>query len=140
MLEKLLKAKLTSAVAGSKTVKLEDGSKEKIGTVKLIIESDSIEYADMAKFDPNISGTLLNIIPTPFKACDFGEMTGTYKLELNEVEAGKVNIKNISVNIKDNIPVYRFKLEFESSYCSGRAILFSLKNKEIEFKLSEYHV
>ena len=128
---------IKSCSAGAKTVKLEDGSRDKVGTVKLTIESNNIEYESMNKFNSNITSTLLNIQPMPFKLVDFGEMSGLYKLKLNEVEAGKVSIKNISVLVKENIPCYKLKLEFDSSCCTGRDILFSLKNKEVEFLLEE---
>ena len=147
---------IKSCKAGSKIVKNEDGSKQRLGTHVIKLESSDIDYESMAKWNPNISGTLLNIQPMPFKSVNFGDQS-TLNLQVNfygeepdEVESrtvtdnlidesdavyGNVMITNLSVVITDNIPTLIFTMEIPVSY-SGRFLYNSVKNK-ISFCFSE---
>jgi len=147
---------ITSCKAGVKKVKLEDGTKALLGTHIIKVESSDIDYESMAKWNPSISGTLLNIQPMPFKAVNFGDQSelnlqvNFYGEEPDEVESrtvadnlldeadakyGNVMITNLSVVITDNIPTYIFLMEIPVSY-SGKFLYNSVKSK-ISFCFSE---
>lgn len=137
---------ITSVSAGVKTVTAEDGTKMKIGIFKTKLESASIDYDSIAKFNPYISATLLNVQPMPFKAVNFGDQSRvnmTVKFEedsdanniVKSPTYGNVIIKNLTVNVKENIPVYVFTLEIPMCY-DGSFLFGSLKSK-INFEFGE---
>jgi len=147
---------LTSVSAGVKPVKAEDGTKMRIGIYKVKLESASIDYDSIAKFNPYISATLLNVQPMPFKAVNFGDQSAVnmmIKFYSEEEDAsalrdntedidnrfdasyGNVMIKNLTVNVKENIPVYVFTLEIPMHY-DGKFLFSNLKSK-ISFEFDE---
>jgi len=137
MFKEILNCEVKSCSAGSKTITLEDGSKEKLGIINLSLETDCISYESMPKLDPNIASTILNITPMPFHSVDFGEFAGSYHLEIAGIEANRVEIKNITVVNKDNIPTFKFKLQFPAEFCPDKAGLFNLKGKNVDFMIDE---
>ena len=147
---------ITSVTAALKTVKLPDGSKIKQGVFKIKLESADIDYKSMQSFNPNISATLLNIQPMPFKSINFGEQLvrnlmvsmycddeaeGQMDLETNdtlegiEAEYGDISITDLSAAIKENIPVYSFHLEIPMLY-DGKFLFKNLK-KKISFEFAD---
>lgn len=66
MLNEKFLGELQSVSAGIKTVKDTDGTKIKTGVYKVKLASADIDYESiLAKFNPNVSATLLNIQPMP---------------------------------------------------------------------------
>lgn len=147
---------IKSVSAGVKTVKLEDGTKTRQGTYKVKLESSDVDYESMAKYNPNVSATLLNIQPMPFKSVNFGDQS-TLNLQVNfygeepdEVESrtvtdeaenkadaayGNVLITNLSVVVTENIPTYIFLMEIPMMY-DGKFLFRAIKSK-ISFVFSE---
>ncbi len=150
MLNEKIQGFITGVSAGVKTVKDEDGSKFKIGTYKVKLESAEIDYESIARFNPSISATLLNIQPIPFKSVNFGDQSAInmsirfYKEDeesINEktstqemsseanAEYSSVMINNLTVTVKENIPVYQFLLEIPMTGGSGSFLFHGLKSK-----------
>jgi len=156
MLDEKFIGMISSVKAGIKTVKAEDGTKMKIGTYDVKLESASIDYDSIAKFNPNVSATLLNIQPIPFNSVNFGDQS-TLNMQLNlfseeeddinqksvenelnhvsDASYGNVMIKNLLVKVKDNIPIFIFTLEIPMHY-DGKFLFRSLKSK-ISFEFAE---
>ncbi len=150
---------ITGVSAGFKTVKNEDGSKERFGIYKVKLESSEIDYEAVARFNPSISATLLNIQPMPFKSINFGDQTvfnmnikfykdededaneRTAEQEMNDesdAEYGNVMITNLTVSVKDNIPVYLFLLEIPMLGHDGKFLFHNLKARSrFEFSKTE---
>ncbi len=145
---------ITSVSAGVKTVKLPDGAKIKQGVFKVKLESADIDYKVMNEFNPNISATLLNIQPMPMKGVDFGEqlvnnlMASFYTedegqldmitddvLDGAEADCIDIDITNLNVKIKENIPTYIFSLEIPMSN-NGTFLFLNLK-KKISFEFAD---
>ncbi|PID27446.1 MAG: hypothetical protein CR982_05750 [Candidatus Cloacimonadota bacterium] len=147
---------ITSVSAALKSVKLPDGSKIKQGIFKIKLESADIDYKSIASFNPNISATLLNIQPIPFKSVNFGEqlvqnmMVSFFCEEEEDIEEksaenliggesdadfGDIAITNLSVAIKENIPIYTFFLEIPMLY-DGKFLFKNLK-KKISFEFAD---
>lgn len=119
----------SSSSVGTKLIKLDDGTKYNLKYKKVVLESADIDYESIEKFNPAISSTLLNIQPMPFKSLDFGDQsTLNIKLvvelpEPNEeidIEETKIDtttellnvmITDLSVKVKENLPVYSFTLD-----------------------------
>ena len=132
---------ITSVSAALKSVKLPDGTKIKQGIFKVKLESADIDYKSIADFNSNISATLLNIQPIPFKSITFGEQLvnnasielfceeqdDTSEMEVSAVYTG-LTIPNLSVVVKENIPVYSFFFEIPME-CSGKFLFKNLKKK-----------
>ena len=143
---------IKSCKADTKTAKLEDGTKVREGIYKVKLESSDVDYESMAKFNPNVSGTILNIQPAPFKMINFGDQS-TLGLRVDfygeepEQEENRLNtsesdarynnvfIKNLSVVIAENIPTYIFDLEIPQ-IASGKFLFRAIKSK-ISFVFSE---
>ena len=151
---------ITGVSAGMKTVKDEDGSKFKVGTYKLKLECSELDYEAVARFNPSISATLLNIQPMPFKSVNFGDQSvinmnisfyrdeeedaneRTSEQEMNDesdAEYGGVMITNLTVSVKDNIPVYLFLLEIPMQGHDGKFLFHNLKSR-IRFEFSKAEV
>ncbi|NOR46105.1 MAG: hypothetical protein GQ534_11020 [Candidatus Delongbacteria bacterium] len=147
---------ITSVSAGLKTKKLEDGSKVKIGVYKVKLASNDIDYESMAKFNASISSTLLNIQPMPFQSINFGDQS-VYNMNLHlsgeteedefnrtvseeiadegDASFGHVLITNLSVTVKEDIPVYIFSLEIPM--VSEAKFLFTHLKTNIRFEFSK---
>jgi len=139
---------VTAISAGIVTVKDADGTKYKQGIYKVKLESADIDYESMAKFNPNIAATLLNIVPVPYSGINFGDQSA-YKMKIDfysetqelfenkELNAsyGNVLIKNLSVKMTENIPVYTFSLEIPMAV-SGQFLFKSIKQR-ISFEFGE---
>ena len=138
---------ITAVSAAVRTSKGEDGVKTPHNYLKVVLESADIDYDEMSKFNPYISATLLNIQPIPFKNIDFGEQLGSQlKMSLTDeedpaalpkttpkVELGDfaIWIKNLSVKVQQDIPIYKFNLEV----LEGDAkVLYSILKRKITFK------
>lgn len=135
---------IQSVSVALKTVKYTYGTKIKIGVYKVKLGSADIDYESIAKFNPNISATLLNIQPMPFKSINFGDQSAynmkidfysegqkeLFDAENNGADAayGNIMITNLSVKITDNIPVYTFVLEIPMNY-SGSFLFKNLKQR-----------
>ncbi len=145
---------ITAVSATIKIQKAEDGSKVKQGIYKVKLESATIDYDAIKKFNPYIAATLLNIQPMPFKAVNFGDQSvynmmidfyaeedeegRTVEDDINDVSDasyGHVLITNLTVNVKENIPIYVFTLEIPMTY-DGKFLFRSLKSK-ISFEFNE---
>jgi len=144
MLDKEFTGMISSVSAKSKTVKAEDGTKMKLDVLKVKLESADIDYESIAEFNPSISSTLLNIQPMPFRAVNFGyqyiyAMMLTIKLneeiELSEEKYGHVVIPNLTINVRDNIPVFSFTLEIPTIYNSD--FVLKLIKQKISFSFSK---
>ena len=148
MLNKQFLGMITATSAGIKTDKDKDGTKIKTGVYKVKLESASIDYEEMAKFNPNITATLLNIQPAIMKAVNFGDQSA-FRMQLNlyaenqelfdnkdlEASFGNVLIKNLTVKIVDNLPIYIFSLEIPMTY-DGRFLFKNIKQR-INFEFTE---
>jgi hypothetical protein len=139
MLEKQFTGMISSVSA---KVKAEDGSPMKIDVLKVKLESANIDYESIAEFNPSISSTLLNIQPMPFKSINFGDQT-MYQMgmevsvlsESNDTlisNYGNVEIPQLLVNVRDNIPVFIFMLEIPATYDNN--FLIQILKQKIEFK------
>jgi len=147
---------ITSVTAGIKHIKADDGTKMKIGTYKVKLESASVDYDSIAKFNPNVSATLLNIQPIPFVGVDFGDQSilnmavdffseeeddlqdKTTDDEINnnsDASFGNVRMINLSAKVRENIPIFVFVLEISMSYDSK--FLFRHLKSKISFKFAE---
>ena len=156
MLDEKFIGMISSVSAGIKTIKADDGTKMKIGAYKVKLESASIDYDSIAKFNPAISATLLNIQPIPFLSVNFGDQSTlnmmlrlfseededlqnrTAEEEINDdsdATFGNVMIKNLLVKVKENIPIFVFTLEIPMHY-DGKFLFRSLKSK-ISFEFAE---
>lgn len=145
MLDKEFTGMISSVSAKSKTVKAEDGTKMKLDVLKVKLESADIDYESIAEFNPSISSTLLNLQPMPFRAVNFGDqslyaMMLTIKLNEemeNPVEEryGHVTIPNLTINVRDNIPVFSFTLEIPTIYNSD--FVLKLIKQKISFSFSK---
>jgi len=146
--EKFL-GEILSVSAGIKTVKDTDGTKVKMGFYNVKIASADIDYESIAKFNPNISATLLNIQPMPFKSVNFGDQSA-YRMMINfyseseeaianrtaeeekndqaDAAYGNVLIKNLTVTVKENIPIYVFTLEIPMAY-DGKFLFKNIKSR-----------
>lgn len=142
-------AMIMSCSASVKTVTFPNGIKAKEPIFKVKLESASIDYPQMKNFHPEACATLLNIQPMPFKLVNFGDITGGFKLDLfsEEDERGEafdsadvsysnVQIANMTVNVKGNIPVYAFQLEIPMSNPNGDW-LFQCVKKKISFEIGK---
>ncbi|MBN1970913.1 MAG: hypothetical protein JXR48_10685 [Candidatus Delongbacteria bacterium] len=146
---------ITSVSAALKSVKLPDGSKIKQGIFKIKLESADIDYRSIGEFNSNISATLLNIQPIPFRSVNFGEQKvlnmmvdfffedeedkmakAARNLMEDDADAsyGDISITNLSASIKENIPVFSFFMEVPMIY-DGKFLFQNLKKKiSFEFK------
>lgn len=146
--EKFL-GEILSVSAGIKTVKDTDGTKVKMGFYNVKIASADIDYESIGKFNPNISATLLNIQPMPFKSVNFGDQSA-YRMMINfyseseeaianrtaeeekndqaDAAYGNVLIKNLTVTVKENIPIYVFTLEIPMAY-DGKFLFKNIKSR-----------
>ena len=143
---------IKSSSAKLRTVTGPDGSKYKQGVYNIKLESADIDYKEMAKFNSNISATLLNIQPIPFKSIDFGEQSisnlmvslcleeddeGQHDPSKSvEAEFGNVVMKKIRAIINSNIPTYIFELEMPIEG-DGKFLFKNLK-KKISFEFSDF--
>lgn len=156
MLNEKFLGMVTSVSAGIKTIKDSDGTKIKMGVYNVKLESADIDYESIAQFNPNISATLLNIQPMPFKSINFGDQSA-YRMMINfyseseETIAGKtaedekndqpdaaygnVLIKSLVVTVKENIPIYIFTLEIPMAY-DGKFLFKNIKSR-ISFEFDE---
>ncbi len=160
MMNEKLGGFITGVSAGVKNVKAEDGSKFKVGTYKVKLEANDLDYDTVAKFNPSISATLLNIQPMPFKSVNFGDQTvfnmnisfyrddedvaneRTSEQEMNDesdAEYGGVLITNLTVSVKENIPVYLFLLEIPMQGHDGKFLFHNLKSR-IRFEFSKAEI
>ena len=116
------------------------------------LESESIDYESIAKFNQNISATLLNIQPIPFEGVNFGDQS-VLNMSLSlfgedseerlpemeefdfDVVYSSVMIKNLTVKVKQNIPIYVFTLEIPAHY-DGKYLYRNLKSK-LSFEFNE---
>jgi hypothetical protein len=142
--------KLTGVKAGVETTEQIDGIKEKKPVYEVKLESSDIDYAELNKFAPNISTIMLAIQPFCFKACNFGEITGKYRLKLWARSDGEnlpgfdcdgeyayVEITNLSVAIKENLPTYCMTLTMDMAKNPNGAFLFKAVKTIVEFEFSE---
>jgi len=157
MLGEKIKGFINSVSAGVKTIKAEDGTKFKLTTYKVKLESSEIDYEAIARFNPSISATLLNIQPMPFKSVNFGDQSvmntniafyrdeeeedaekRTSTQEMNnesDAEYAGVMITNLTITVKENIPFYQFLLEIPMQGASGSFLFHGLKSRIMfEFK------
>jgi len=139
---------ITSVSAGIITTKDKDGTKIKSGVYKVKLESANIDYEEMAKFNPNITATLLNIQPAIMKSVNFGDQSA-FRMQLNlysetkelfdnkdlEASFGNVLIKNLTVKIVEQIPIYIFSLEI-GMMSDGRFLFKNIKQR-ISFEFAE---
>lgn len=156
MLNERFTGMITSVAASIRTAKQPDGQKVKEGIYKVKLESADIDYNSISKFNSNISSTLLNIQPAPFKSVNFGDQkvfklcadlyseeedgvnqrTGEDEIEGNaDARYEEVEITNLTVSIKDNIPIYIFVLEIPMTFEGG--FLFHNLKKKISFEFSK---
>lgn len=145
MLNKEFLGMITAVSAQIKTIKSEDGTPIKTDYLKVKLESASIDYESIRDFNPSISSTLLNIQPLPFKSVNFGDQS-TYGMmvkfsymteddtKIESENYGNVMINNLTVNIKENIPVFVFTLDIPACY-KNDFLLRSIKQK-INFQFS----
>ena len=131
--------------------KLEDGTKVNDNVVNIKLESADIDYESIEKFNPAISATLLNIQPMPFRFISFGEQED-YKFGLKirskednqlpnmpdfpEFDYLRVLIKDLSIKIKENIPIYHFTIDIPSDNINNKHLMNFLK-QPIEFEFNE---
>jgi len=148
MLNKQFIGMITSVAAGIITEKDKDGTKIKSGVYKVKLESANIDYEEMAKFNPNITATLLNIQPAIMKSVNFGDQSA-FRMQLNlfaesqelfenkdlEASFGNVLIKNLTVKIVEQIPIYIFSLEI-GMMSDGRFLFKNIKQR-ISFEFAE---
>jgi len=125
MINEMIEGKISAVSASVKNIKTEEGVKYPQAMCKFKLETDSINYEDIAKFDSSIASTLLNIQPMPFKDVDFGDRSilkmGVEFYQIDEetgsiptipsAEFKNVRIKDIKVKNKVNVPYYIFTLE-----------------------------
>ena len=147
---------ITSVSAGTKQLKLSDGSKHLKALFLVKLESNDIDYESIEKFNSAISSTLLNIQPMPFVSVNFGEQMAynmalnLFSEEVDEIERksteeafnntsdasyGNVMITNLTVKVKENIPLFIFTLEIPMDY-DGKFLFTNLK-KKISFEFDE---
>ncbi len=143
--------KVTGVKAGIETVEQADGSKEKKPIFELKLESSDIDYSKLSQFAPSISTVMLAIQPFCFKACNFGELKGSFRLKLwatadnqNNLpmldcdgEYAGVEIVNFSVVTKDNIPTYVLTLNMDMAKNPNGAFLFKAVKTIVEFEFNE---
>lgn len=148
MLNKQILGMITAVSAGIITTKDKDSTKIKSGVYKVKLESADIDYEEMAKFNPNITATILSIVPCTAKSFNFGDQSA-FRMQLNlysetkelfenkdlEASYGNVLIKNLTVKIVEQIPVYIFSLELPMSY-DGRFLFKNIKQR-ISFEFAE---
>jgi len=108
---------------------------------KVKLESANIDYEEMAKFNPNITAILLNIQPAIMKSVNFGDQSA-FRMQLNlysetkelfdnkdlEASFGNVLIKNLTVKIVEQIPIYIFSLEI-GMMSDGRFLFKNIKQR-----------
>ena len=148
--EKVL-AVVTGVSAVAKKKKLEDGTKVKEVFHKVKIETSDIDYSVIQKFNPSISSTLLNIQPMPFKFISFGDQ-GEFNLKLEtdyednvkidgvedgSIDLTKVNIFDLSVVNKENIPTYVFTLLIPADKNINGKYLSGYLKQKVFFTISE---
>lgn len=134
---------IQSIKGANKNEILSDGTKTKTPIHIIKLACASIDYEAIGKFNPNISATLLNIQPMPFTSVNFGDQSAfNMDLELKPEETdtesktySKVLIKNLTVKIKENIPVYYFIIEISGDQ-SSKFITDNLKSR-ISFEFSK---
>jgi hypothetical protein len=156
MLNEKFLGMITSVSAGIKTIKDSDGTKIKMGVYNVKLESADIDYESVSKFNPNISATLLNIQPMPFKSINFGDQSA-FRMMINffseteesianrtaedekndqaDAAYGNVLIKTLVVTVKENIPIYIFSLEIPMAY-DGKFLFKNIKSR-ISFEFDE---
>jgi len=156
MLNERFLGEIMSVSAGIKNVKDTDGTKIKIGVYNVKLGSADIDYESIAKFNPNISATLLNIQPMPFKSINFGDQSA-FRMMINffseseeslanrnaddekndtpDAAYGNVMIKSLVVTVKENIPIYTFTLEIPMAY-DGKFLFKNIKSR-ISFEFDE---
>lgn len=141
MLNKTIKGEITAVKAATEKIKHPDGSKDNLPVHIVKLASAAIDYDEIQKFSPAIGATLLNQQPMPFKSVDFGSMNGLYNLSLDHTEEGwiaeyaKIKIKNITVKVRENIPIYYFTLVISGDQ-SSKALTDNLK-QAVMFTFSE---
>lgn len=150
--EKFL-GEIQSVSAAIKTTKDTDGTKIKVGVYKVKLASADIDYESMSEFNPNVSATLLNIVPVPMKSVNFGDQSA-FKMSLKlyseqeqqlpgidqfgdfDAAFGNVMITNLTAKITDNIPVYIFMLEIPMAGYDGKFLFKNIKSR-ISFEFGE---
>jgi len=151
MLNEKFLGTIENVSAGIINAKDTDGTKIKLGVYKVKLCSADIDYKSMSEFNPNITATILNIQPCPAKGINFGDQSA-FRMQLNlysetkelfenkdlEASYGNVLIKNLSVKIVENIPVYSFSLEILMHY-DGRFLFKHIKQR-INFELVKMEV
>lgn len=152
MLNQKFLGEILSVSAAIKIVKDTDGTKIKTGVYKVKLASADIDYQSMAKFNPNISATLLNIQPMPMKGVNFGDQSA-FKMSLKlyseqerqlpgidqtgdfDAAFGNVLITNLTAKIVENVPIYIFTLELPMAY-DGKFLFKNIKSR-ISFEFGE---
>ncbi len=153
MLNQKFLGEIQSVSAAIKTAKDTDGTKIKVGVYKVKLASADIDYQSMAKFNPNVSATLLNIQPMPMKGVNFGDQSA-FKMSLKlyseqeqqlpgidqagdfDAAFGNVLITNLTAKIVDNLPVYIFSLEIPMAGYDGKFLFKNIKSR-ISFEFGE---
>ena len=135
-----VKKKMTTKNAGGEVCKLD------LIYNQIKIDTAQLDYESMSKFNANISATLLNIQPMPFKTISFGEQIVKdlclnlklfMKLEdrsYQGIELEQLQLKNIIVNVKENIPVYTFVLWIPIDNNPNRKYLPEFFKQTVEFE------
>jgi hypothetical protein len=151
MLNEKFIGKVTAVKAGIEQIECKDGGKCKIPVYEMKLESSDIDYEDLNKFSPTISTVLLSVQPYCFKSCNFGEITGSYKLKLwattddqNNLpgldcdgDYAHVEISNFNVIVKENVPTYCFTMLMDMSKNPNGAFLFKAVKTIVEFEFGE---
>lgn len=116
-----------------------DGMKTKESSYKIVIETNDIDYDDLAKEAPYIHHLITHDAPMQFKSINFGEipikelsLRMSYYNEEGDTEAysgnpiPNIKILNLSVVNRIQIPSYIFVLELPKNV-SGAMLLKNLK-------------
>lgn len=142
-------AQITAVAAKTRKETGDDGTKQEQHYYAVTLESADIDYDSLSAWHPAAGATLLNIQPIPFKSVDFGEVT-QYNMSmdffseveergelLDEAEAhfDKLEILNMTVKVKDNIPVFVFKMAFPMLAGVSYNFLVKAVKKKISFEM-----
>jgi len=140
---------ITAVAAKTRKEKGNDGTVQEQHYYAVTLESADIDYDALSAWHPSAGVTLLNIQPIPFRSVDFGEVT-QYNMSMDffseqeergamlddaEAHFDKLEIANMTVKVKDNVPVFIFKMCFPMLAGVSYNFLVKAVKKKISFEM-----